>query len=86
MTTYLMGGKEGVEEAGDEDGFSSFSVRLPNKLVQQIDARRKLSKRSRNKEVELLLERQIDQEVARDKEIMDRIAQQNGSTLKSSQS
>lgn len=86
MTVYKMGGREAVEESDDgKDDKTQFSIRLPNKLLAQVDARRVLSKRSRNKEIEVLVERQIEAEVEKDRELMARIAERNA-TLKNSQS
>jgi hypothetical protein len=84
MTVYKMGGKEGVDQE-DEKEKTQFSVRFDNALVNQIDARRKLSKRSRNAEVEYLVEKAIEAEVERDREIVRRMADKN-STLQSNQS
>lgn len=70
---YKMGGKQ------EESEFASFSLRIPRSLAAQIDARRFISKRSRNKEIQLLLERQIESEVERDKKIMEQIARINSS-------
>lgn len=68
---------EPVKASEKDDGMASFSIRIPQALADQIDARRKVSKRSRNKEVELMLERQLETEVARDKAIVDKIAEMN---------
>ena len=84
MTVYKMGGQEGVKTEGDEEK-TQFSVRFDKTLVAQVDARRKLSKRSRNAEIEYLVERAIEAEVERDQEIVRRMADKNA-TLKSNQS
>lgn len=68
---------EPVKANEKDDGMATFSIRIPQALCDQIDARRKVAKRSRNKEVELMLERQIETEVARDKIIVERIAEMN---------
>ncbi|HYG34261.1 MAG TPA: Arc family DNA-binding protein [Clostridia bacterium] len=55
-----------------ENGLSVFSVRLPKKLADQIDARCKINRRTRNAEITLLLEQAIDLHVARDLQLLDR--------------
>ena len=76
-----MGGihKDGkaLIEVDSDKTYQGFSVRLPVVLLKQIDARRKVSKRSRNKEIELLLERQIEAEVERDRLLIEKMAKMN---------
>lgn len=50
----------------EENGRSAFSVRIPTALKEQIEARAKLSRRTINAEIQLLLEQAIDLHVARD--------------------
>lgn len=56
----------------------TFSIRLPKGLVGQIDARRKLAKRSRNAEVEVLLEEVIDLHVKRDLKLLEQHSSTEG--------
>jgi len=53
-----------------ENGLSVFSVRLPKALAEQIDARCKVNRRTRNAEITLLLEQAIDLHVARDAKLL----------------
>lgn len=57
--------------ATTENGVRAFSTRLPCELVDQIDARRKITKRTRNAEIEVLLVQAIDLNVQRDRQIME---------------
>jgi hypothetical protein len=57
-----------------ENGLAAFSVRLPTELVQQIDSRRVLSRRTRNAEIQVLLEQAIDLNVARDLKLLNKTA------------
>jgi hypothetical protein len=52
-----------------ENDLTTFSIRIPRSLCDQIEARKKVSKRSRNGEITLLLETAIDILVARDKRL-----------------
>jgi hypothetical protein len=52
-----------------ENDLTTFSIRIPRNLCDQIEARKKVSKRSRNGEITLLLETAIDILVARDKRL-----------------
>jgi metal-responsive CopG/Arc/MetJ family transcriptional regulator len=76
MSTIHRDGKP-IEGDGSDKTHAAFSVRIPIELLDQIDARRKVSKRSRNKEIEMLLERQIEAEVERDQLMIDKIAKMN---------
>lgn len=49
-----------------ENDMKVFSIRIPATLSDQIDARKKLHHRSRNAEIQLLLEMALDIAVARD--------------------
>ncbi len=83
MSEYKMGSP--AKSGNKESETVAFSVRLSKELVDQIDARRKVAKRSRNMEVELLIERQIQVEVQRDLELVKKMAELN-SPLQSNQS
>lgn len=52
-----------------ENELTTFSIRIPKSLCDQIEARKRVSKRSRNGEITLLLETAIDILVARDKKL-----------------
>lgn len=54
-----------------ENGLRVFSVRLPEHLAEQIDGRCKVSRRTRNAEIVLLLEQAIDLSVARDRKLLE---------------
>lgn len=54
-----------------ENGVRAFSTRLPVELVDQIDARRKITKRTRNAEIEVLLTQAIDMNVQRDRQLLE---------------
>lgn len=54
-----------------ENDKSTFSVRLPTALVKMLDQRAALNRRSRNGEVEILLEQAIDLHVMRDKKLLE---------------
>lgn len=70
-----MGHASGAETRDEE--WASCSIRIPRSLMDQIEARCKVSKRSKNKEIQLLLERQIDAEVKRDQELVAKMAAMN---------
>lgn len=76
MSAVHKDGKAVTSEKEDSE-FATFSMRISKKLADQIDARRKISKRSRNKECELLLERQIEAEVDRDRLLVEKMAAMN---------
>lgn len=52
-----------------ENDKKTFSIRIDAKLSDQIDQRAALAKRSRNAEIEVLLETAIDLHVQRDKKM-----------------
>lgn len=54
-----------------ENGLKVFSLRLPERLANQIDARAALNHRTRNAEIVVLLEQAIDLNVQRDKRLLD---------------
>ncbi len=66
-----------IIKAEDDKTHATFSLRLPIVLATQIDARRAISKRSRNKEIEMLLERQIEAEVQRDRLLIEKMEKMN---------
>lgn len=47
---------------------AAFTIRIPKQLADQIDARAKTNHRRRNQEINMLLERAIDDGVRRDLE------------------
>lgn len=51
------------------DPFNTFSIRLPQSLVDQLEARTLVTKRSRNKEIHFLLAHAIDVDVQKDIEL-----------------
>ena len=55
---------------GDESELRVFSLRLPPKLADQIDARKTLSRRTRNSEIVMMLENYIDIAVERDRKLL----------------
>lgn len=78
--------KMGVAEAPkDDDEMVAFSIRIPRAVADKIDAMRRYSKRSRNMEITLMLEKIIEIQEQNDREIVERIAQLN-SGLKNSSS
>jgi hypothetical protein len=54
-----------------ENDKSTFSIRIDTGLRDQIDKRAALAKRSRNAEIEVLLETAIDLHVQRDKKLLE---------------
>lgn len=76
MSTIHKDGKV-LQSDESEKTHATFSLRIPVELADQIDARRKISKRSRNKEIELLLERQIEAEVERDRLLIEKMSKMN---------
>ncbi len=58
-----------------ENGLAVFSLRLPESLADQIDARAAVSRRTRNAEIVLLLEQAVDLNVARDKKMLEDMSQ-----------
>jgi len=54
------------------DDLKAFTIRLPKRLVDQIDARAKLNRRARNGEIGVLLESAIDANVESDLEVLKR--------------
>ncbi len=54
-----------------ENGLAVFSLRLPRKLADQIDALTALHRRNRNAQIILLLETAIDAQVLKDKKILE---------------
>lgn len=70
--------KMGVVEAPkEEDEMAAFSIRIPKKIADKIDNMRRYSKRSRNMEIGLMLEKQIEQIEANDREMVEKIAALN---------
>lgn len=67
---YQSGKETEKKRVPEGEDLVQFSIRLPASLLNQVESRMKASKRSRNKEIQFLIERQLDAEVARDKEIM----------------
>lgn len=55
---------------GPESELKVFSLRLPKELARQIDARAKLTRRTRNSEIVSMLETHIDLMVARDQAML----------------
>lgn len=56
-----------------ENGFRAFSVRLPQPLADQIDARCAVTRRTRNAEIQLLLEQALDAAVMHDRKMLDAV-------------
>lgn len=54
------------------DNLKAFTVRLPVTVVEQIDSRAAINKRTRNGEIAYLLEQAIDDSVARDLKVLTR--------------
>lgn len=54
----------------NENDRSTFSIRIPTSLAQQIDSRAAVSRRTRNAEIICLLEQAIDINVMRDKKLL----------------
>lgn len=52
---------------------AAFTVRIPKELADQIDARAKIQRRTRNAEINVLLEQGIDHTVGRDLEVISRV-------------
>lgn len=55
----------------------AFSLRLPTKIVEQIDMRRTYTRRSRNAEITMILEAYLDRMVHDDEVVLQTI-RQNG--------
>jgi len=51
---------------GSESPVKTFSLRLPHKLAEEIDARANVNRRPRNAEIQLMLEQYLDLIVARE--------------------
>lgn len=51
---------------------AAFTIRIPKPLADQIDMRAKLHRRTRNAEINVLLEEGIDERVGRDIEVIKR--------------
>lgn len=66
-----------VETPKEEDEMTAFSIRIPKKIADKIDNMRRYSKRSRNMEIGLMLEKQIEQIEANDREMVEKIAALN---------
>ena len=54
-----------------ENGVRAFSTRLPCDLVDKIDARRKITKRTRNAEIEVLLTQSLDLNEQRERQLLE---------------
>lgn len=52
------------------DDLRAFTIRIPASLAEQVEARAKISRRTRNAEINLLLERGIDVAVAADLKLL----------------
>lgn len=63
-----------------ENDMQTFSVRLPRSLVAQVDQRAALARRSRNAEIQVLVETAIDLHVLKDKKLAEAHASASGST------
>lgn len=55
----------------NENGLAVFSLRLPQKLAEQVDILAKLGRRPRNAQIILLLEMAVDAQVLKDKQILE---------------
>lgn len=53
-----------------ENGWVTFSIRIPQSLATQVDAQAKVLKRSRNMQVTALLELALDVQAARDRKLL----------------
>lgn len=53
----------------------AFTVRLPETLIEQLDARAGVNRRKRNQEIQYLLEQAIDTSVASDLEVIQKMGQ-----------
>lgn len=73
-TVHRMG--KAVEKDANEN-FATFSVRISRELADQIEARCKVSKRSKNKEIELMLEQQIKAEAEYNEKVLAEIDARN---------
>jgi hypothetical protein len=62
---------EGGTILENNDEIIAFTTRLPRSLVAQVDARRKLNKRTRNSEIHFLVEAGIQAGVDRDRQLME---------------
>lgn len=52
-----------------ENGYVTFSIRIPASICDQVDHQAQVLKRSRNKQVWCLLEMALDLQAARDKKL-----------------
>lgn len=58
------------------DDTKAFTIRIPATLAEQIDMRAKTNRRTRNAEINVLLEHGIDHGVAKDLEAIKRLSGQ----------
>lgn len=82
MTQYEMGKAVAPEKDGDYVG---FSIRVPKKLLAQIEENIRSSKRSRNKEIEYMLNQYLELDAERQRQMIEFLARPSPS-LKSNQS
>ena len=54
-----------------ENELTTFSIRIPKSICDQIDFRKQFSRRSRNGEVTFLLQTALDVLIARDKRLQE---------------
>ena len=67
------------------EDLKAFTIRVPARLVDQIDARAKLNRRKRNGEINVLLETAIDAGVQSDLEVVKKTEGRSQSGLQSAE-